>query len=60
MFNALAIARDLQDRTGWSIRRIIQTLRPLQDGTISIGDQQLQAEPAIPEATAEMLRELGH
>ena len=60
VFTALAIARDLQDRTGWSIRRIIQTLRPLQHVTISIGDQQLQAEPAIPEATAEMLRELGH
>ena len=60
VFTALAIARDLQDRTGWSIRRIIQTLRPLQHVTISIGDQLLQAEPAIPEATAEMLRELGH
>ncbi|MDF1489422.1 IS1634 family transposase [Tessaracoccus caeni] len=60
VFTALAIARDLQARSGWSIRKIIKTLRPLQHVTIRIGDQHIQAEPAIPDTTAKMLRTLGH
>ena len=60
VFTALAIARDLQARSGWSIRKIVKTLRPLQHVTISVGDQELQAQPVIPEATAKMLRTLGH
>lgn len=60
VFTALAIARHLQTRTGWSIRKIIRSLRPLRHVTISIGDQQLQASPSIPADTAEMLRDLGH
>lgn len=60
VFAALAIARDLQTRTGWSIKKIIQALRPLQHITIQLGDQELQAEPTIPDPTAEMLQTLGH
>ena len=60
VFAALAIARDLQARTGWSLRKIIQALRPLQHITIRLGDQELQAKPTIPENTAEMLKRLGH
>ena len=60
VFTALAIARDLQARSGWSISKIIKTLRPLQHVTISIGNQHLQAEPAIPETTAKILKTLGH
>lgn len=60
VFTALAIARDLQTRSGWSIRKIVKTLRPLQHVTISVGGQQLQAEPTIPDKTAALLRTLGH
>ena len=53
VFCALAIARDLQDRTGASIQKIIRTLRPLRTDTIDIGGQRLHATtPPGPEAQA--------
>jgi hypothetical protein len=60
VFTALAIARDLQARTGWSIRKIVRALRPLRHVTIRLGDQQLQAHPPIPDDTAQILNALGH
>ncbi len=61
MFTALAIARDLQARSGWSLKKIIRALRPLQQVTIRVaGGQQLHAEPALPDDVAEMLTKLGH
>lgn len=61
VFTALAIARDLQARTGWSLKKIIRALRPLQHVTIRVADgQHLHAEPAIPTDVAEMLARLGH
>ncbi|WEG08162.1 hypothetical protein PU630_13065 [Microbacterium horticulturae] len=50
-FCALAIARYLQNRTGISVNRIIRTLRPLRDMTISIsGQQHVAATPPECEA----------
>lgn len=60
VFTALAIARDLQARTGWSIRRIVRGLRPLQHVTISLAGQQRQAEPMIPDDITEMVTRAGH
>jgi len=60
VFTALAIARDLQARTGWSLRKLVQALRPLQHVTIQLGGQQLQAEPRIPDDLTEILGKLGH
>lgn len=60
VFTALAIARDLQARSGWSLKKIIRALRPLQQVTIRVaGGQQLHAEPALPDDIAEMLTRLG-
>ncbi|MEA5053747.1 MAG: IS1634 family transposase, partial [Propionicimonas sp.] len=58
VFTALAIARDLQARTGWSIKRIIQTLQPLRHVTITINGLS-EAQPAIPDNTREILNDLG-
>lgn len=60
VFAALAIARDLQARTGWSIKKLVQTLRPLRHVTITIGSQTLEAAPTIPPETQETLRLAGH
>jgi len=60
VFTALAIARDLQARSGWSLKKITRGLRPLQHVTIRLAGQQLQAEPAIPDDVAELLASLGH
>ena len=52
VFAALAIARDLQNRTGVSIRRIVRELRPLRDVTINaLGHDLTAATPPGPAAT---------
>lgn len=51
VFCALAVARDLQDLSGTSIKKIVQILKPLQTATININGHDLTAttEPG-PEA----------
>lgn len=60
VFAALAIARDLQARTGWSVRKLIQTLRPLRHVTIQINGQTIEAAPGIPTDVQEILKRAGH
>lgn len=60
VFTALAIARDLQTRTGTSLKKLIHTLRPLRHVTIRIGHHQLEAEPTIPHNATQILNALGH
>ena len=45
VFAALAVARHLQDATGVTIRKLVQTLRPLRSVVIAIGDQTIPADP---------------
>ena len=61
VFAALAIARDLQARTGISIKRLVRTLRPLREVTIDIAGHELIAEPTIDPDTKEIITKiLGH
>ena len=60
VFAALAIARDLQARSGRSLRKLITTLRPLRQVTITISGHRLDAQPAIDPDTREILNALGH
>ncbi|MGO1193300.1 MAG: IS1634 family transposase, partial [Nesterenkonia sp.] len=46
VFTALAIARHMQTVTGLSLRRILDQLRPLQDGIIQTGGNQRFLIPA--------------
>jgi transposase len=59
VFAALAISREAQDRTGVSIKKIIQTLRPLRSATISLGARQITAPPRIPDAAQAILNDLA-
>jgi hypothetical protein len=53
VFAALAVARYLQDRTGISIKRLVQALRPLRTVTIAIAGQPITAQPRLgPDAVA--------
>ena len=46
VFAALGVARYLQDTTGMSIKKIVNTLRPLQQVTVRIaGHEHLAADP---------------
>lgn len=63
VFTALAISRDLQERTGRSIRKIIQALRPLRDVTINVGGHELTATTPPEGEASEILKQLenpGH
>ena len=60
VFTALAIAHDLQTRTGWSINKLVKALRPLRHVTTSINEHPIQATPTIPADTQEILKLAGH
>lgn len=51
VFTALAIARYLQDATGMSIKKIVHTLRPIQQIRVRIaGHEHLAEDPLTPAA----------
>jgi hypothetical protein len=60
VFTALAIARFMQDKTGFSIRKIIRASRPLQDVTITLTGQQITLKPYLPDAARQVLDALAH
>ena len=50
---ALAVSRHLQDRTGITIKKLVQTLRVARSATIEVNGQQLTLEPELhPDARA--------
>jgi hypothetical protein len=48
VFTALAVARELQNRTGLALRNLLRQLRPLRSATIAINGTQQTFPPAIP------------
>lgn len=59
VFAALAIARYLQDATGLSIKKIVRTLRPLQQISLRIAGHEHLAEDPLTPAAASILEGLG-
>jgi hypothetical protein len=49
VFTALAVAREVQARTGLSIRNVTRQLRPLRSATIAINGTRQTFAPAIPD-----------
>ena len=49
VFTALALAREVQARTGLAIRNVTRQLRPLRSATIAINGTQQTFGPAIPD-----------
>ena len=56
---SLAVAHYLQDTTGISIKRIIGTLKPLQDVTINLNDHHLTAAPRLTDTANDILTALN-
>jgi hypothetical protein len=52
---SLAVARDLQDRTGLSIRHLLHTLEPLRSSQVRISGQVIEFPPEIPEPAQQIL-----
>ncbi len=59
VFAALAISREAQQRTGASIKKILNTLRPLRSAVITSRGSTTTAAPAIPPEAAELLKTLN-
>lgn len=55
VFAALAITRHLTAVTGYSIKKIVQTLRTVRSATIEINGQTLTLDPDIPPTAADIL-----
>ena len=59
VMTALAVARHLQDTTRISIKRVIRTLKPLQDVTINLNGHHLAAAPRLTDAANDILTALS-
>ena len=60
VFTALALARHLQQRTGISIKKIVQTLRPLREVTIDVAGHALTAQPQVPAEAQQIIDRVTH
>ena len=60
MFAALAISRYLQEQTGVSIKKLINTLRTVRSVTIKVNGERLTLDPEIPPPARELLIALGY
>ncbi|TXI52051.1 MAG: IS1634 family transposase, partial [Mycolicibacter arupensis] len=47
VFTALAVSREVQNRTGLSLRRFLRTLKPLRSATIDLNGVIATYPPAI-------------
>ena len=60
VFTALAVARFIQNVTGFSIRHVIRTLKPLQDVTIQVAGQELTAQPKLTDHARHIVDSVTH
>jgi len=58
VFTALAVAREVQDRTGLAVRNVIRQLRPLRSATIAVNGAVQAFPPAIGPEQQEILDDL--
>lgn len=59
VFAALAVAREAQARSGLSINKVLKVLRPLRSAAVTIGAQQVTAQPRIPAEARPFVTDLG-
>lgn len=55
---ALAIGRSMERKTGMSVKRLVNILRPIRSGTVVIAGKEYPAEAQISEDVAYLLRKL--
>ena len=58
VFTALAVAREVQNRTGLAIGNVIRQLRPLRSATVAINGATQTFHPAVPAAQQAILEAL--
>lgn len=58
VFAALAVTRHVTDKSGYSIKRIVRTLRPVRDAVISLRGQQITATTPLEGEAADIVEKL--
>lgn len=59
VFTALAVARNIESRTGVSIKKFIRTLEPVRAGIVTAGGKTFQLKPEIPNDASMLLSRLA-
>ena len=59
-FTVLAVSREIQNRTGLTIRRVCRELRPLRSATIAIDGSTQTFPPVIPPDRRAILDAFNH
>ena len=60
VFAALAVSHWIEQRTGWSIKKFVQTFRRYRRVTINTGTQEVTAEQPLPDEERAILTKLHH
>lgn len=60
VFTALALARHLQQATGISIKKLVTTLRPLREATVTIAGHTITAKTPIPDDVQQLIDRVTH
>ncbi len=60
VFTALAISREIQNRTGLAIRNVVRQLRPLRSATVAINATSQTFPPQIPADKQAILEAIHH
>jgi len=62
VLTALAISRNIERKTGISIKQFVKLLRPIRSGIVTFNGKELLAEAEVPETTLVVLDRLslGH
>jgi transposase len=62
VFAALSIRRNIEQKTGISIKQFVKLLRPIRSSIVMFNEKEILAEPIVPEPVSEVLKRLypGH
>jgi transposase len=62
VFAALAVSKNIEQKTGISIKQFVKLLRPIRSSIVMFNEKEILAEPIVPEPVSEVLKKLspGH
>jgi transposase len=60
VFAALAVSRYLQQHNGFSIKKLVTTLRTVRSAPVKVNGDHLTLDPEVPTKARELLTALGH
>ena len=58
VFTALAVSREVQNRTGLSLRRVLRTLKPLRSAVVEINGTAMTLSPGLSPDEEELINAL--